>query len=161
MIIWVMKIFFVQFFCVSWHLFLVSSASFRSIPFLSFIEPIFVWNVPLVSNFPQEISSFLFYCFPLFLCPDHCGRLSYLSLLFFGTRHSDGYIFPTFLCLSLLFYSQLFVRPPQTTVLPFCIFFLGDGLDHCLLYNVMILHPYFFRHSITSNPLNLFVTSTV
>ena len=33
----------------SCHLFLISSASVRSIPFLSFIEPIFVWNVPLVS----------------------------------------------------------------------------------------------------------------
>ena len=31
------------------HLFLISSASARSIPFLSFIEPIFAWNVPLVS----------------------------------------------------------------------------------------------------------------
>jgi len=33
----------------SCHLFLVSSASVRSIPFLSFIKPIFAWNVPLVS----------------------------------------------------------------------------------------------------------------
>ena len=32
----------------SCHLYLVSS-SVRSIPFLSFIEPIFAWNVPLVS----------------------------------------------------------------------------------------------------------------
>ena len=31
------------------HLFLISSASVRSIPCLSFIEPIFAWNVPLVS----------------------------------------------------------------------------------------------------------------
>ena len=31
------------------HLFLISSASVSSIPFLSFIEPIFAWNVPLVS----------------------------------------------------------------------------------------------------------------
>ena len=30
-------------------------------------------------------------------------------------------IFPFLLCLSLLFFSQLFVRPPQTTILPFCI----------------------------------------
>ena len=30
---------------------------------------------------------------------DHLGRLSYLSLLFFGTLHSDGYIFPFLLCL--------------------------------------------------------------
>ena len=33
----------------SCHLFLTSSASFRSILFLSFIVPIFAWNVPLVS----------------------------------------------------------------------------------------------------------------
>ena len=34
---------------------------------------------------------------------------------------------------------------------PFCLFavlFLGDGLDHCLLYNVMNLCPYFFRHPV-------------
>ena len=34
----------------SWHLFLISYASVRSIPFLSFIEPIFAWNVPLVTQ---------------------------------------------------------------------------------------------------------------
>ena len=33
----------------SCHLFLISSPSVRSIPFLSFIVPIFAWNVPLVS----------------------------------------------------------------------------------------------------------------
>ena len=33
----------------SCHLFLISSASVRSRPFLSFIEPIFAWNIPLVS----------------------------------------------------------------------------------------------------------------
>ena len=55
MIIWVMKIFCFVLFCFysssvySCHLFLISSAYVRSIPFLSFIEPIFAWNVPLVS----------------------------------------------------------------------------------------------------------------
>ena len=33
----------------SCHFFLISSAYVRSMPFLSFIEPIFAWNVPLVS----------------------------------------------------------------------------------------------------------------
>ena len=33
----------------SWHLFFISSASVRSLPFLSFIEPVFAWNVPLVA----------------------------------------------------------------------------------------------------------------
>ena len=145
----------------SYLLFLISSASVRSIPFLSFIMPIFAWNVPLVPLiFLKRSLVFPTYYFPLSLCTDHWGRLSYLSLLFFGTLHSDGYIFPFLLCLQLLFFSQLFVRPPQTTIFPFCIF-VGDGFDHCLLYNVMNLHPQFFRHSIRSNPLNLFVTSTV
>ena len=62
-------------------------------------------------------------CFPLFLCINHWGRLSCLSLLFFGTPHSIGYIFTFLLCLSLLFFSQLFLMPPKTTILPFCISF--------------------------------------
>ena len=32
----------------SCHVFLISSASVRSVPFLSFIVPIFAWNVPLI-----------------------------------------------------------------------------------------------------------------
>ena len=39
----------------SCHLFLISSASVRSMPFLSFIVPILAWNVPLVSlNFKKN-----------------------------------------------------------------------------------------------------------
>ena len=76
-----------------------------------------------ISHFLEEISSLAhsIFCLPLFLCIDHWGRLSYLSLLFFGTLHSDAYIFPFLLCFLLLFFSQLFVRPPQTTILLFCI----------------------------------------
>ena len=55
----------------------------------------------------------------------HWGRLSYLSLLFLGTLHSNVYIFPFLLHFSLLFFSQLFVRPPQTAILLFWIFSLG------------------------------------
>ena len=49
--------------------------------------------------------------------------------------------FSFLLCSSLLFFSQLFVRPPQTAILLFCILFLGDGLNSCLLYNVMNFRP--------------------
>ena len=122
-------------------LLLISSASIRSIPFLCFIEPIFEWNVPLVSLIFLKTSL----VFPLLLfssiCIDRWERLSYLSLLFFGTLLSDAYIFPFLLCFSLVFFSQLFVRPPQTATLPFCISFLGDSLDPCLLYNVTNLCP--------------------
>ena len=59
----------------------------------------------------------------LFLCIDRWGRLLCLSLLFLGTLHSDAYIFPFLLYFSLLFFSQLFVRPPQIAILLFCISF--------------------------------------
>ena len=57
-----------------------------------------------------------------------------------GTLHSDAYIFLFFLCFSLLFFSQLFVRPPQTTIWLFAFLFCGDDLDYCLLYNVTNFH---------------------
>ena len=111
-------------FVYSCYLFLISSASVRSIPFLSFIVPIFVWNVSLVSLMFLKRSLVLpINCFPLFLCIDHGGKLSYLSLLFFGTLHSNGYVFPFLLCFLLLFCSQLFVRASRTAILLFSISF--------------------------------------
>ena len=44
-----MKIFLYSSSAYSCHLFLISSAYVRPITFLSFIQPIFVWSVPLVS----------------------------------------------------------------------------------------------------------------
>ena len=105
-----MEIFFVWFFVYSRHL-LISSASVRSIPFLSFIVPIFAWNVPLISlTFLKRCLVFPSYCFPLSLCIDHQGRLSYLSLLFFGTLHSNGYTF-------LLFFAFCFSSLPFASLL--------------------------------------------
>ena len=107
----------------SCHLFLISSASVRSIPFLSFIVPIFVWNVPLVSLILKKSLVFPILLFASVSLHWSLMKASYLSLLFFGTLHSDVYIFPFLLCLSLLFFSQLFLRSPQTNILPFCISF--------------------------------------
>ena len=145
---------------------LTSFAYVMSIPFLSFIVPIFGLNVPLVFLiflnrslvFPQIL-------FSLFLCNVHLIRLSYISLLFFATLHSDGYIFFFFSLLLLLFFPLLFVRPPQTTILHFFSFiFLGDDFDHSLLYNitnVKNLNSLSGTLSIRSKPLNLFFTCTV
>ena len=108
----------------SCHLFLISSASVKSLSFLSYIEPIFAWNVPLVAlNFLKRSPVFPILLFSSISCTNHWGRLSYLSLLFSGILHSNGYIFPFLLCFSLLFFSQLFVTPPQTAIFLFCIFF--------------------------------------
>ena len=106
----------------SFYLFLISSASVRSIPFLSFIEPIFAWNVPLVSLVFLKRSL----VFPILLFSSislHWSQWkAFFSLLFFGTLHSNGNIFPFLLCFSLPF-AQLFVRLPQTAILLFCISF--------------------------------------
>ena len=83
----------------SCHLFLISSASVRSIPLLPFIVPIFGSNVPLVSL------NFLTRClvFPILLFSSFFALITeegfLLLLLFFGTLHSSGHIFPFLLCL--------------------------------------------------------------
>ena len=38
-------------------------------------------------------------------------------------------------------FSQLFVRPLQTTILPFAFLFQVDGFDHCFLYSVINIRP--------------------
>ena len=89
----------------SCHLFLISSASIRSIPFLSFIVSIFAWNVPLVSLIFSKRSL----VFPIPLCSSislHWSlRNAFLSLLaILWNSAFKGYIFPFLLCLSLLFF---------------------------------------------------------
>ena len=64
------------------HRFLISSAPVRLLPFLSFIEPIFAWNVPLVSLIFLKRSL----VFPILLlssvfCIVHLRRSFYLTLL--------------------------------------------------------------------------------
>jgi len=103
----------------SCHLFLISSASVRFVSFLSFIVPIFTWNVHLVSLiflkrslvFPMLMFSSTFFHYSL-------KKAFWSLLLFFGTRYSDVYIYPFLLCLSFILFSQLFVRLPQTAISP-------------------------------------------
>ena len=164
MIIWVMKIFFVQFFCVFFHLFLISSASVRSIPFLSFIEPIFAWNVKMVSlgisNFLEEISSL-----------SH----SVLFLYFFVLITEEGFLILAIIWNSAFRWVYLSFSPLPFASLfsailyglfrqPFCLFaflFLGMVLitASCTCHEPpsTVLQAL----SIRFNPLNLFVTSTV
>ena len=147
----------------SCHLFLISSVFVRPIQFLSFIVLIFAGNIPLVSLvFLKRSLVFPILFFPLFLCTDHRGSLSYLSLLFFGTLHANGYNFHFLLCLSLLFFSQLFIRPPQTTICFFEFLFMRIVLiNGSYTMSWMSVHSSLGTLSIRSNLLNLFVTSTV
>jgi len=90
-----------------------------------------------ISNFPEELSSLSQSSLPLFLCTDYLERLSYLSLLFFGILHSDGYIFSFSLPLTSLF-SAIFSSDNHFAFLHF---FSWGSFDHCLLYDVTNLHP--------------------
>ena len=63
------------------HLFLISSASVRSLPFLSFIEPIFAWNIPLVPPIFLK-RPLVFPILLLFSVSLHCWlKKAFLSLL--------------------------------------------------------------------------------
>ena len=70
-------------------------------------------------------------------------RKAFLSLLFFfGTLHSNGFIFPFFLCLSLLFFSQPFVKPSQTTNLPF--YFCLENVYASVILLCVLSHVWHF-----------------
>ena len=96
-VIQVIKIFLYSSSVYSCQLFLISSSSVRSKLFLSYIVSIIAGNVPLISLIFLKRSlvfpNLLFFYFILFTSTFHLKRFSYLSLLFSGILHSDGYIF--------------------------------------------------------------------
>ena len=148
-------------FVYSCHLFLISSSSVRSIPFLSFIVPIFAWNVPLVSLiFLKRLL-----LFPILLFSSislHWSlRKVFLSLLaiLWNSAFSWVYLFLS----PFSFFSQLFVRPRQTTIFSCCIsfswgWFRSPPPIQCHEPLSIVLQALL---SIRSNPLNVFVTSNI
>ena len=96
----------------------ISSASVKFIWILSFIVFIFAWNVPLVSLIFLKRSlvfpSLLFSSISLYWLL----RKAFLPLLAILWNSAFKWVcLPFSALLSLLFYSQLFVRPPQRTIL--------------------------------------------
>ena len=87
----------------SCHLFLISSTSVRSIPFLSFIVTILAWNVPLVCLIFLKrslLSHSIVFLYFFALITEEGFRIP----LFFGTLYSNECIFPFLLCLLYLFF---------------------------------------------------------
>ena len=129
-------------------LFLISSAYVRSMPFLSFIEPIFAWNVPLVSL--VFLRSLVFPIQLFFSISSHWSlRKGFLSLLvLFETLHSNEYIFSFLLCLLLLFF-QLFCMASSDNHFAFLHFFFLGWSWLLPPVHVTNLHPQFFRHCLS------------
>ena len=116
---------FCTFFSVySCHLFLIFSASVRSIPFLSFIEPIFAWNVPWISLIflKRSLVFPILLFFSIFL---HWSlKKAFLSLLAILWNSAFRWLYLSFS--HLLFASLLFTaicKASQTAILLFCNFF--------------------------------------
>jgi len=155
-----MKIFFLYSSGYSYHLFLISSASVRSIPFLSFIEPIFAWNVPWVSRI--FLKRCLISPIPLFSSISlHWSLkkafLSLLAILWNSAFRS--------LCLSFapsLLFTTICKASPDSPFAFWHFFSMGMVLIpvSCTM-SWTSFHTSSGALSVRSSPLNLFLTSTV
>ena len=112
-------------FCYSLELCIRMGISFLS----SFVFPIFLKR--------SLVFAILF--FLLVLCTVHWRRPYCLSLLFFETLHLVVYTFPFLPCFLLLFFLQLFIKPPQITTLPSCFSFSLGWF--CLLPSIQCHGP--------------------
>ena len=150
----------------SCHLFLIVSVSVKPILFCPVLCRLCMKCFPDISNFLEEITSLShsFFFFPSLFCIIHLKRLSYLSFysLKLCIQMGVSLLFSFHFHISLLFFSQLFVRSSQTTILSFCIsFFWGGWSLSPPPVQSNELSPIIFRHFIRSNPLNIFVSSTI
>ena len=148
----------------SCHLFLISSASVMSLPFLSFIEPIFAWNVPLVSliflkrSLVFPILLFFSISLPWLL------RKAFLSLLGILWNSAFKWVYLSFspLLVASLPFTAICKVSSDSHFAFLHFFFLGMILIpvFCTMSQISI-HSSSGTLSITSSPLNLFLTSTV
>jgi len=127
----------------SCHLFLISSASVRFIRFLSFIVSIYAWDVPLVTLIFLKRS--LVFSIQLFssISLHRSLRKAFLSPLAVFWNSAFKWIYLSFSPLrlaSLLFSAVCKAFSDNHFAFLFTFPFL-DGLDPCLLYNVMNLRP--------------------
>ena len=151
----------VQFFCVFLPPLLNIFCSVRSIPFLSFIVPIFAWNVPLVSLIFLKRSLvfpiLLFYSISL-----HWSlRKAFLSLLSILWNSTFKWVYLSFspLLFASLLYTAICKASSESL---FAFLFLGMVL--ILVSSTMSqtsVHSSSGTLSIRSSPLNLFLISTV
>ena len=155
MIIWNYSVF-------SCHLFLISSASVRSLSILFFIMLVLAWNVPLISSvFLRRGLVFALLLFSFVSL--HCSFKEVLSLLAVVWNSAFSWLY---LSLSPLHFSSLLSSAICKASLDnhfdfFHFFFFGIVLvtAPCTVLQTSI-HCSSHTLSTRSNPLNLFVTST-
>ena len=117
----------------------------------------FSWRNPYSTILLFSSNSFTAHLWGLFFISPCC---SFQWMLFTGSLHSIGCIFPFLLCCSFLLFSQLFLRPPQATTLPTHICFSWGWFwwprpEQCYKPPSIVLQ------ATRSNPLNLFFISPI
>ena len=146
----------------SCHLFILSSASVRSLPFLSFFEPIFAWNVPLVSLIFLK-SSLVFSILSFSSISLHWSLskafLSLLAILWNSAFKWVDLSFSPLLFASLLF-TAIYKASSDSHFAFLHFFFLGMVLlpVSCTVSQTSV-HSSSGTLSIRSSPLNLFSLS--
>ena len=148
----------------SWYLFLISSASVRSTPFLSFIEPIFAWNILSVSLIFLKSSL----VFPILLFSSislHWSlRKAFLSLLaiLWNSAFKWEYLSFSPLLFAYLLFTAICKASSDNHLAFLHFFFLGMVLiTASRTMSRTSIHSSSGTLSIRSSPLNLFLTSTV
>ena len=147
----------------SCHIFLISSASVRSIAFLSFIGPIFAWNVPLVSLIfltrPLVFPILLFSSFFALIAVK-----AFFSLLAFLWNSAFRWVYISFspLPFTCLLFSAICKASSSNHFAFLHFFYLGMVLitASCTMSWTSV-HSSSGTLSIRSNSLSLFITSTV
>ena len=148
----------------SCHFFLISCASVRSIPFLSFIESILAWNVPLVSLIFLKrslVSPFLLLSSISLHWSLRKAFFSLLTILWNSAFRCLYLSFSPLLFASLLFTAICKASPDNHFAFLYFLF-LGMVLItvSCTVSQTSV-YSSSGTLSIRSSPLNLFLTSTV
>ena len=134
----------------------------RSLLKLMSFEPMMplVWNIyyKIVSVLRRDV--FWFVLFPYYRW--RLGKTFMVISLGFWTLCSGGCVFPFLPCLSLLFFFSCLWGLLRQPLCLFAFLFLGDGLNQhfCTMLRTPV-HSSSGSLSIRSNPLSLFITSTI
>ena len=139
----------------SCHLFLISSASVRSLLFLSFIVSFFSWNVPLVSpKFLEGLSSLSHYLFSSISL--HCSLkkpfLSFLAILWNSAFRLVYLSLSPLLFVSLLFSAICKASPDNHFAFLHFFFFRIVLVTTCCTMLQTSLHSSYGTLSTRSNP---------
>ena len=160
-VIWFIKIFLYSSSVYSFHLFLISSVFSRSLPFLSFIVPIFGWNFPLI--FPVFLKKSLVFHLLFSSIFMHCSlKKAFLSLLFILWNSAFSWMYVSLVPLLFAYLLSSAVWKTSSDNHFAFLLFLFFGMVLLAVSCTISCRTCSSSGTlfIRSNPLNLFVTST-